>query len=87
MKDNWDIDLPSKGMKAKTNRKCHVSFSRLDGGDSLDYKSVNRFFLIGLGVGVGDRVGLGVDQDPGVGAGVAVGTSPPRLLTPANHYR
>ena len=66
-------------MNAKTNSKCHVSFSRLDGGDSLDYKGVNHFiFRIGPGVGVG----VGVDQDPGVGAGVGVGTSPPRLRFP-----
>ena len=26
MRDNWDEDLPSEGMKAKVNRKCHVSF-------------------------------------------------------------
>ena len=24
--DNWDKDLPSEGMKAKVNRKCHLSF-------------------------------------------------------------
>ena len=26
MSDNWDKDLPSEGMKAKVNRKCHLSF-------------------------------------------------------------
>ena len=26
MSDNWDKDLPSEGMKAKDNRKCHASF-------------------------------------------------------------
>ena len=26
MSDNWDKDHPSEGMKAKVNRKCHVSF-------------------------------------------------------------
>ena len=26
MSDNWDKDLPFEGMKAKVNRKCHVSF-------------------------------------------------------------
>ena len=40
MRDNWNKDLPSERMKVKINRKCHVSFSRLDGGDSPDYLSV-----------------------------------------------
>ena len=26
MSENWDKNLPSEGMKAKVNRKCHVSF-------------------------------------------------------------
>ena len=26
MSNNWDKDLPFEGMKAKVNRKCHVSF-------------------------------------------------------------
>ena len=76
MRENWDKDLPSEEMNAKIKRKCHVPFSRLDGGDSLDYCSVIYFiFLIGPGVGVV----VGVDQEPGVGAGV--GTAPPRLRT------
>ena len=29
MSENWDKDLPSEGMKAKVNRKCHVSFVSL----------------------------------------------------------
>ena len=71
-------------MEAKVNRKCHVSFFRLDGGDSLDYLSVIYvIFRIGPGVGVGVGAGVGVDQEPGVGAGVGVGTAPPRLRTPA----
>ena len=62
------------------NRKCHVSFSRLDCGNSLDYYNVVHFIfrtIPGVGVGVGVRAG--VDQEPGVG----VGTAPPRLRTPA----
>ena len=83
MGDNWDEDLPSEGMKAKIYRKCHVSFSRLDCGNSLDCNSViHLIFRIGLGVGIG------VDQEPGVRAGVGVGTAPPQLCscTPASKY-
>ena len=48
-------------------------FLRLEGGNSLDYKSVIYFkFLIGPGVGV--------DQEPRVGFGI--GTAPPLLRTP-----
>ena len=35
--DNWDKDLSSEGMKAEVNRRCYISFFRLNGGDSLDY--------------------------------------------------
>ena len=71
-------------MKGEINRKCHISFSRLDGGNSLDYYSVIHFiFHIEPGVGVGVGAGVGVDQEPGVGAGVGVGTAPPRLRAPA----
>ena len=70
-------------MKAKVNRKCHVSFFRLGGGDSLDYSSVIYFiFRIEPGVGVGVGVVVGVDQKPGFGAGAGVGTAPPRPRTP-----
>ena len=75
MSDNWDKDLPSEGMKAKVNRKCHVSFV------SLGRRRLARLlkcYRIGPGVGVG----VGVDQEPGVGVGVGVGTAPPRLRTP-----
>ena len=52
-------------MKAEINRKCHVSISRLDCGNSLDYYNVIHFiFRIEPGAGVG------VDQEPGAGAGV-----------------
>ena len=69
-------------------------FSRLDGGDSLDYKSVIYFIFrrvgtgVGPGVGVGAGVGagVGVDREPGVGAGVGVGRAPSRLRTPGTHY-
>ena len=62
MGDNLDKDLPSEGMKATVNRKCHVSFFRLNGGDSLDYASFIYFiFCIGLEVGVGVGVGAGAD--------------------------
>ena len=78
MRDHWDKDLPSEGMKPKINSKCHVSFSRLDCGNSLDYYSVIHFiFRIGTGVGV--------DQGPGVAAGVGVGKAPPRLRTPGHN--
>ena len=72
MSDNWDKDLPSEAMKAKVNRIYHVSFFRLDGGDSLDYLSVI-YFIFRIGPGVG----AGVDQEPGVGVGAGVGTAPP----------
>ena len=63
MRDNWGKDLPSEAIKANIKRKCHVSFSRLDGGDLLDYQSVIYFiFRIGPGVGVGVGAGVGVDQ-------------------------
>ena len=29
MSDKWDKDLPSEGMRAKVNRRCHVSFVSL----------------------------------------------------------
>ena len=64
---------------------CHVSFSRLDGGDLLDYLSVIHFIFhirSGVGVGVGVGVRAGVDQEPAVEAGVGVGTALPRLRTP-----
>ena len=48
MRDNWDKDLPSRGIKDKVNWKWHVSFFRWDGGESLDYLSVIYFiFRIG----------------------------------------
>ena len=76
-----DKGLPSEGMEAKANSKCHVSFFRLDGGDSPEYLSVIHVtFRIGSGVVVG--AGVGVDQGPGVGAGLGVGTTTPRLRTP-----
>ena len=54
MSDIWGKDLPSEGIKAKVNRKCHVSFFRLDGPAALDYLSVIYFiFRIGPGPGVG----------------------------------
>ena len=41
-------------MKAEVNRKCYISFFRLNGGDSLDYLSFIYFiFRIGPGAGVG----------------------------------
>ena len=84
MSDNWNKDLPAKGMKAKVNRKCHVYFFRWDGGDSPDYLSVIYFiFRVGPGVGVGVGAGVGVDQEPGVGVGV--GTASPRLRTPGSN--
>ena len=46
MSDNWDKDIPSEGMKVKVNRKCHVYFFRVDGGDSLDYISVIYLYLV-----------------------------------------
>ena len=81
MGDNWDKDLPSEGMGAKVNWKCHVSFV------SLGRRRLARqlkCYRIGPGVGVG--AGVGVDQDPGVGVGVGVGTAPPRLRTPGSFY-
>ena len=72
--DNWDEDIPSEGMKAKINRKCHVSlFFLLGRGDSLDYQSV-LYFIFRIGPGVG------VDHESRVGVGA--GTAPPRLRTP-----
>ena len=82
MRDNWDKDIPPEGVKAKINSECHVSVSRLDAGDSLDYCVIYCTFRIGPGVGVGAGVGVGVDQEPGVGAGFGVRTAPPRLRTP-----
>ena len=84
MRDNWDKDPPSEGIKTKINWKCHVSFSRLDCRDLLDYYSVIYSILrIGPRVGVGVGAGVGFDQESGVGAGAGVGTAPPRLCTPA----
>ena len=61
MRDNWDKDLPSEGMKARVNRKCHISFFPPGGGDPLDYLSVTHvIFRIGPGPGPG----VGVDQEP-----------------------
>ena len=80
MSDNWDEDIPSEGMKAKINRKCHVSFLSfffcLDGEARLTIKVLFILFRIGPGV----RVGVGVDYESGVG--VEAGTAPPRLRTP-----
>ena len=54
MSDNWEKDLPPEGLKDKVNRKCPVSFFRLDGGDLLDNLSIIYFiFRIEPGVGVG----------------------------------
>ena len=38
MRENWDKYLPSEEVKAKINRECLVSFSRLDGGDRSTIK-------------------------------------------------
>ena len=77
MRDKWDKDLPPEGMKANINRRCHISFSRLDCGNSLDYYRVIHFILrtgpgvrVGVGVGAGAGAGVGVDREPGVGDGV-----------------
>ena len=75
MRDNWDKDLPSEGMKAKVNSKrlcvfCCCFFFSLDGGDSLDYLSVT-YLIFRIGPGVG--AGFGVDQERGAGAGAGVG--------------
>ena len=44
-------------MKTKGNRRCHVSFFRLDCREWLDYLSVIYFiFRIGHGVGAGVRI-------------------------------
>ena len=77
MSDNWDKDLRSKGMKAKANGKCHVSFFSLERRRLVPLLN---YFIFRIGPGVG--VGVGVDQEPGVG----VGTAPPRLRAPALNY-
>ena len=46
MRDNWNKDPLYKGMKAKMNRKCHVSFSHSEGGDSFDYLELVILYFI-----------------------------------------
>ena len=56
MSDNWDKGLPSKGMKAKVNRKCHVSFFALTAETRSNIAvSFYLIFRIGPGIGVGVR--------------------------------
>ena len=80
MRDNWDKDLPSEGLKAKVDRKVCVFFFAWTAETRSTFKVVLFIFRIGPGVGVGVGAGVGVDQEPGVG----VGTAPPRLRTPAS---
>ena len=73
MRDNWD--LAADGMKAKANRKCHVSFFAWTAETRSTIKVL--FFLFHIRLGVRVRVGVGVGARVGVNqeAGVGVGTA------------
>ena len=46
MSDNWDKDLPYEGMKAKFNRKCHVSFFAWTAGTRTTIKMLFILYFV-----------------------------------------